>query len=243
MTLSEYSADIVNIVVRGHFNPTIISPGWLLAEKLISADDFTESQVEIIAPELSRFQATWLQCQVTPDTLLVSTADPSESERLRDLAVGILRTLRHTPVAALGINRVVHFGTESAVAWHTVGDILSPKDIWDGVLRLPGTQSVTILGVRQDDQRGRVQVSIEPSVVVALGIYVAHNDHFALSRVDSQPGSREDELNDPPASEEPTAHKLLLAIEILGQYWNDSMQRALTVVGTVKNLADTAGRN
>lgn len=233
MSTTENAFDAASVVVKGHFNPPIISPGWLLAQKLISAEDFAEAKVQVITPDVSSFAAVWVQCNVTLDTLQLSTSDVTEYERLRDLAVGILRTLQHTPVAALGINRGVHFATGSVAAWHEVGDALSPKAVWDGVLHLPGTRNVTILGARQDGQGGYIQVSVEPSLLLTNGIFVTYNDHYALEVSTSEPARS----RITPPDVEPTVAKLESAVAILGTKWNQSMQGADAVIRAVRKLA------
>ena len=88
------------------------SPAWLLHQNIIGASDYADAEVEIVTSEFALFRTGWLRCQVAPDTFQVSTTEPEEFERLRDAAVGVLNTLSHTPVAALGINRELHFSTQ-----------------------------------------------------------------------------------------------------------------------------------
>jgi hypothetical protein len=119
--------------------------------------------------------------------------------------------------------------TSDVYAWHAVGDLLTPKELWDGVLNLPGMQSVAYQGVRGDQFGGRVQVQIEPSNRVEQAIYVAHNDHFAMQKVDRQPKNRDDFVGELPPIE-PTSENFPYVDEILGKSWPDAMRRADDVI-------------
>lgn len=232
MARPEVVIDGVAIVIRGYFNPAIVSPGWLLAQELINADEFLEAKVPLVTPEFGQFETAWFDGQVTKDTLQLSTVHATEFERLRDVAIGILSTLPFTPILALGINRQVHASVGSREEWHAIGDVLAPKEPWGDALHLPGTKSLTLWGVRQDLEGGRIHVTVEPSVRVPLGIYVAHNDHYALTKVERQPQDRE-ELWEEENPEPPTSDKIPHAIEILTERWRDSMQRAERLFGQV----------
>jgi hypothetical protein len=234
----------VQIVVRGNFNPAIFSPGWLLANGLIGKEESEDVRPEAIVPQVSVFEVAWLRCEVTNDRLAISTQSTQEFERLRDIAVGILSTLSHTPVALLGINRFYHLRYADAGAWHRVGDRLTPKEIWDEVLVLPGMRDLTIEAVRPDEFAGHIQVTIQPSNMVPLGVFMNHNDHFVLKTVDSQPETRE-EFADPELAErrsvEPSAELIPFATKILNTKWNDSMDRAWEILSKIWSLGRKGG--
>ena len=230
------------VVVRGHFNPAIISPAWLLHVELISGKQYGDTETTIVSEDITMFRTGWAQVQASREFFQVSTSDAAEFERLRDLASGVLAVLKHTPVSALGINRHAHLEVESRSAWHAVGDLLSPKSIWEGVLNLPGTQSVTMLGVRPDLYAGRVQVQVEPSSRLEQGIYVAHNDHYSLTRVERQPSSREEFGAEDPPDLSTNSSKISTAQEILSDSWSSAMDRSRAVVERVWDLIERAER-
>ena len=89
--------------------------------------------------------------------------------QIRDLALGILRSLPHTPVQRIGINHLAHFPVESEGVWHRLGHALTPKELWEEVLEKPGMLSLTIQGQRTDDYSGSVNVTVQPSSVVRPG--------------------------------------------------------------------------
>jgi hypothetical protein len=235
----ELAKDVLGIVVRGHFNPAIFSPAWLFGQKLIGAEEYADSTVEVITRELASFRCGWALISVTQDTLQIQTEDAAEFERARDLGVGTLRTLPHTPVGALGINRDVHLSVASEAGWHAIGDALAPKEPWSGTLEIPGLKSLTIWGVRPDLYSGRVQVTVEPSNIVPQAVYIQYNDHYSLGRVDAAPRSRDDlpvwDVNVQDALE-PSAEKIETAIEILGEQFVGSRTRAEEVFSMVAKL-------
>ncbi|WP_270889982.1 hypothetical protein [Pedococcus sp. 5OH_020] len=226
-----------SIVIRGHFNPAIITHGWLLAQKLISSEDFLETKPRLATPDISNFEAPWFECNATKDALQLSSDKLAETDRMRDIAIGILRALPHTPVAALGINHDYHFKTATDAQWHKIGDTLAPKEPWSDTLKLPGTLSLSILAARQDDQSGRVQVTVQPSNRIRpYGVYVGYNDHFALIPDGHQPSSRDELFEDVRESgeeDEPSSEKNLRAITVLESHWSLSLRNARAVMRRV----------
>lgn len=239
MGLTEFALDETAIVVRGTYVPTVISPEWLRAQKLVGDDDVSTSEIEIISPAVTVFTVGALRIQVTPDLLQISTEDQAETERARDLVIGLLRTLEHTPVSVLGINRAVHFTPATKEEWHAIGDRLVPKSTWEDqhVLELPGTLNVTLQGVRPDQYEGYVQVQVQPSGRVASSVYVSVNDHFSLELAESK-ATRRDDPQWLAVSKigEPTLAKLPVAVEVLTNEWNSSRHRAKKIIDFVASL-------
>lgn len=233
MPLPEFAADNVSVVVKGAFNPAIFSPAWFLAQGLIGQTEVAASEVEIISREVAVFSSGWLRCQVTKDTFQVSTDDPAEFERVRDVAIGVLRTLEHTPIALMGINRAVTFVVDSSVKWHAIGDTLAPKKIWQDVLFLPGLTILGVQGARRDSYDGRLVVQVAPTKGLDNGVTVAFNDHFTLSISESQPTSRDESFGQADDQAEMTAAKIPVAIKILSNEWTASMRRAEAVIERV----------
>lgn len=235
----------LSIVLRGHFNPAIVTPGWLLAQKLLSVEDFTETRPDLITSDMSNFHGPWFTVNVTSDTLQVSTGDLAETEPIRDLIVGILRALPHTPVGVMGINHDFHFRVDNVAEWHAIGDTLAPKEPWGDAIKFPGMLGMQMIGVRDDAEGGRVRVTVEPSNRVApRGVYVSYNDHFSLAPSVGQPNVREDVASEirleaeRPA--EPSADKTQLALQLLFSQWQVSRVNALKVLQQISGLTRTA---
>src|SRR5438309_2019002 len=107
--MTDLDYDGTQIVVLGHFNPSIFSPAWLRANQLIGAKEAEDAQVSVIAQPAAVFSVDWLRIEATSDRLQLATELAQESYRLRDAGVGVLSLLSHTPVSAVGLNRTAHW--------------------------------------------------------------------------------------------------------------------------------------
>jgi hypothetical protein len=225
----------VTVVVRGLFNPAIVSPLWLRDQDLIGPEEHKEASIDIVSRELTSFQTGWLRCQVSQEFLSVATLDMDETERMRDVLSGILKLLNHTPIAALGINVDTHFVAESEEAWDRIGHVLAPKEPWH-FLRTPGMKSVSIIGLRPDLYVGHVLVTVQPSTRVRNGVYVQQNDHFDLDRVSelSMVGNSQAEQQ-----ADATPKKIPMAIQVLDEEWKASLRRADEAVKGIAKLGET----
>lgn len=227
--------DSASVVIRGHFNPAVFSPAWMHAQGLVGAEETLDADVEIVSPKITRFTLQWLKLQVDLDGLLLLTTEPEEFERLRDAAVGILETLKHTPVGVLGLNRDMHIHIDSFEKWHAIGDLLVPKDRWSEVLHLAGMRSVTLWGAREDDEAGRVQVTVEPSNLLPQSIYVGVNSHFDLEHAPT-PDRRDAAWSLDPIDLVPSSDKVPRAVEQLRDKWASTLAHSDRVFALIQSL-------
>lgn len=236
MPVPALATDAAAVVVKGAFNPAIFSPSWLLARGLVGETESNDARIELISRELAAFSMDWLTIQVTLDGLQLSTESIDETERLRDVAIGILKSLPHTPLAAMGLNRMVHYEAPDQATLHVIGDRLIPKQDWEGIVRFPATKSVAVIGIRPDDDRfgGTVSIQVEPSTALPLGVYVAINDHFDLKIRDAPAVSRNDVHLPTPMP--PRAEALGVAVEILVDQWNRSRARSDKILSRLGGL-------
>ncbi|WP_157575090.1 hypothetical protein [Jiangella muralis] len=234
MVVPKIALEGASVVVRGQFNPAMFSPAWFLMNGLVGKAEYEAADVEAIVAPVASFRLDWLQVNVQAEMFQVLTDKTDAYESLRDVAVGALGALPGTPISQLGINRQVHLVTENAHEWHAVGDALIRNDVWEGVLTLPGLADVTTWSVRPDKYAGRIQVQVQPSSKVEFGVYIAYNDHYDLTIVESQPQSR-DEFGTRPNAGTGTlsAEKVSVAVEILSGEWAECMKRAGQVVERV----------
>jgi hypothetical protein len=220
------------IVVLGQWNPAIFSPAWLRLNKLIGEKEQEASKVQFVVEPAASFSTDWLAVNVTQAQLVLGTTMPSEYQRLRDTAVGILTVLGQTPVSALGVNLEAHWKPSDYEEWHRFGDELEPKKFWRESLVLPGLQSLTTRGVRPDLWSGYQDVTIEPSTRIPSSIYARVNDHFWLRRMESQPSSRaefpEERFRQPPV--EPSFENINRALSILSDEWSGSLERSESIL-------------
>lgn len=228
----------MNIVFRGPFAPATFSPRWFRDVELIGEDEFNNAEIAIISQDQTSFSLGWLDVWVGIDGMQLQTTEVDEFPRLRDAAVGVLRCLENQPIAALGVNRELHMRVSSAEMMHHVGDTLAPKQPWDGVLDYPGVRSILMWGARKDGWRGRVNVRVEPSVVIHPAVFVQVNDHSELSRLDSNPSSREDAFLLGESVGDFTSEKRRNAIEYLSENWDAVGQRWQAIVNRVAEIAE-----
>lgn len=174
----------VNIVLLGHFNPSIFQPAWFAAYKLIRDEEATAADVKIIHPDIAAFTADWLGVEVTQTKFHASTTDAAHYEPLRDLVLGIFTLLEHTRFDKMGLNRNMHYKMASIERWHAFGHFLAPKKVWDDVMKNPGLRTLVLQGFRGDPPV-RVQVKVEPSSKVKPGIYISTNEHHEASGDDA----------------------------------------------------------
>ena len=236
------TADSTTIIFVGEFRPVWISPSWLHEHGQLSKADLASVQFELLIPnEAINFQAGWVRCVGNPQQLQFETQQEEEFERLRDLAVAVLRAVPSLELGLLGINRIVHFEVPSVDAWHAVGDNLVRNDRMDNALQLPGMRNVTFWGTRPDLYGGRIQVQVEPSFQFPNSIFVTYNDHYDLTVVDRQPENRQ-ELTELAKVEDSSRSqaKTSTAIDILSEQWEDSMRRFNNILETIWQLAEAA---
>ncbi|MFI5957741.1 hypothetical protein [Cryptosporangium sp. NPDC051539] len=229
--------DVASVVIKGAFNPAIFSPQWFIANDLLGPDEGADPVLDAITPQFAVFSIGWLKFQAVPDTLQIQTESLDDTEQLRDLAIAILRTLPHTPLSALGINRNLHFDAGSRKRQNRIGDLLAPKKVWSSVLVHPAMLSTSIIGARRDGAfGGSVTVTVEPAPRMESGVHVSTNDHYDLTRDSRVPTSR-DQIKVPQLNE-PRTGLTSVAVEILRDRWTASRLAADEIVAAISALGD-----
>lgn len=174
--------DGASIVLVGSFNPAIVQPAWLARHELIRGEEGDTAEVTLVSPRASEFViGSWLTVTVLPNRFQVRVADAGHQAAMRDLVVGVLVLLEHTPVSALGINRILHFRVPDEGTWHRVGHTLAPKDLWGAHVAKPGLLSLAVQGGRPDASSKYVRLQVEPSLQVTPGISFQGNEHFEIA--------------------------------------------------------------
>lgn len=181
----------IDLILLGSFNPQVLHPAWLAAQELIRKEEAESAKVEIVHAEVASVTVGSIKLQVTQERFQTSTEDPSSYEVARDLTMGYLDVLHHTPVRVMGLNRAMHFLVPSVDAWHEIGHHLAPKEMWSKTLVKPGMRSLTMEGLRPDRFKGYIRVRVEPSVRVHPGVYITLNDHYQEEREDPGRGCEE----------------------------------------------------
>lgn len=173
--------DWPSIVLAGSLNPSIFHPAWFGKQGLIR-DEEAKAELEIVSPQVAKFKLDWVEVQVTPERFTATAFDAGHALPLRDLVIGTFERLEHTPIRAVGLNRICHFKIGTKDEWHRLGDILAPKTLWSDVLaERPGLLSLTIEGKRPGSDAKFFHTRIEPSRKIEYGLLVYTNEHFDLT--------------------------------------------------------------
>ena len=194
--------DRVAVVVRGDFNPAILTPAWFALHGLLPRSAADSAKLEVAHPQLTEFSTDWLHLQVTTDRFLAETAQ-APHVRVRDIVVRVFgEILYHTPLKVIGINRNVHFQVGSSSERDRIGRTLAPVEPWGcwcQKLDLEGEHGgMTSLRMSQLRPEGRppggqVNVTVEPSNRIGhgrAGVYVSVNDHYQIDAADAHGRTR-----------------------------------------------------
>src|SRR5689334_10831943 len=119
------------VALRGRFNPQIIQPAWLAAQGLIRDVESEKADIEIIHTEVVAYAIGWAQLEVQLDSLVVKTRPAAVApEQVRDLVLGILEVLPHTPVEAIGIQASGHYALRDQDERDDLLGTLVPASNW-----------------------------------------------------------------------------------------------------------------
>lgn len=178
MTVVEPDSELFSIVVLGDFNPAILQPLWFWVNGLVPEAEAKEADVDVIHKQFALFSMGGIRVQVDGSRLHVAAIESPQGPILRDLVLGTLSILEHTPLKAIGLNRDMTFVMETDEAWHEVGDRLVPKGDWEQILACPGMRQVVVEGQCSDCNADRLHVRVQPSA--NLEILIAVNQHYQL---------------------------------------------------------------
>lgn len=211
-----------SIVALGAFNPAIFSPDWLEKNRLIGADDASAAKAlssYIISGQVSFFETGWFSTQVVENQFVLNSKGPL-SPAFRDLAMGILSLVPHTPISAVGLNFMGHYRMGNDADYHKVGDVLAPKSIWKD-LYSGENDSIGVGDLTMRIQRGprgqpttkdERRISLQSSTKLPCALYLAYNDHHEIV---------EDRDRNLTSAER--------AIEVINNDWESSQADALRV--------------
>jgi hypothetical protein len=146
----------------------------------LATDAETLAAPELMTPDFAIVNLGLIRLEVQIQRLQI-VAPASSSSRVRELASGVLETLEHLPVNAIGMNRHTHFRAPNDLAWHAVGNKLVPKSIWSDMMDSPGMKSVSVDGKRPGQSSGGVTVAVQPSERVRPGVLITVNEHHQIA--------------------------------------------------------------
>jgi hypothetical protein len=168
----------LSIVVLGDFNPSIFQPLWFSTNDLIPQVEAENAEILLIQKQVAAFSMGKINVQVDGSRLGLTTDEPSQEPIIRDLALGTLSLLEHTPLRAIGLNLDMVFAMPSEEAWHALGDRLAPKHPWRQILENPEMRQVVVEGRRPDCPADRISVRVQPTGNKL--VLLAMNQHYQL---------------------------------------------------------------
>jgi len=179
----------LTIVLVGKFNPPIFRPEWFRTRELVAPADADQAKIGIIHSEIASFALPWAAVHVERERFVITTTE-DPFVRIHDLLMKLfIDNLRHTPVMQLGINRTAHFRLADKATIDKIGFALAPpaawgdwsKDIISGGDKHGGMRSLTMeQSVVADRRAGYIRATVQPSAVIAPGIWIEVNDHYEL---------------------------------------------------------------
>ncbi len=182
MTPSRIHAEFTAVSLLGSFNPRIFQPLWFAQNGLLPVEEAEQAEVDMIDRDFCRLHVGWAELVVVQERLQLRTTPETVADaQVRDLLVGVLKLLPHTPIERGSIHHRSDIAIATEEEWHAVGDALAPKELWDGILEQPGMFDFAMLGKRPDDLVGTVKVRIQPSQSVKPGVFINVNDEFLIS--------------------------------------------------------------
>lgn len=201
----------VSVVLVGDFNPAIFHPVWFASQDLLGKLEADNAEIEVTHKNISIFTIDWLRVEVTRERFVATLSQDGFEALLLDFVAGTFKKLSHTPVRAVGLNRNCTFSLSQTEEWHALGHKLVPKDeLWNDLIRNPGTKTVTVTGLREEDCEtpGQINIRVEPSGAAKNAVHIDVNDHYQLDQ-------NKDEK-----------HTALDALAVIEKNWETSDKRA-----------------
>ena len=181
MVKKEPSSRILNIVLVGSFNPAIISPGWLALKKIISDEEASNSKIDLIHREVSKFEVSDCTYEIFLDRCSITTKHAHLFEKLQDNVIKIFNFLKETPVVKVGFNwqSVYEFLESEHDDYVNFGHKHIPKeDFWNKHLKNPGLHDLKIESERSDDYDGKYNFYIKKGN--GRSVILHFNDHYEI---------------------------------------------------------------
>jgi hypothetical protein len=197
----------IQIVFVGSFNPAIFHPAWLSKQNLIQPIEAEKADVKLVSSDVTVFSIGWVTFQIEQDKCVLASDQPPYYDATRDLAASMFSILRHTPISAVGINCLAHFRVAEAADVDRLCGLLTPTERWATILNAPLLRSLRMQGELDDEFRGKIGVTVEPSVKIIPGMYFGVNNHL----------ENDSEENPPSAAR---------MVEVFSAAWHKSLARA-----------------
>lgn len=211
------------IILAGSFNPQIFQPAWLAAQNLIRPAESENADIQIVHSEIVAYRLDWAHIEVDREKLeIVSTPKSETPEQIRDLALGVIEILRHTPIHLVGIKFFGHHALKDQAERDKIGWTLVPPGPFEGQIQGPGMRTLRVVGRHpgeEDKGDSGLMVTIEPSNPLnPYGVFISVVDQFEVA-----------EESEPSIGAGP-------AIDCIKENWSKSIKRASAITDDVLAL-------
>lgn len=177
----------ITITLWGQFNPAILHPAWFGKFDLIKPAEVQNAKIEVVHPEITEFSTDWFGFDVTQDRLNLRSEQEAYFEPLRDLIVGTFRLLTHTPLRSLSLGNHYHFTYDDPKASSRVLHRLVPLTFWNEEIGNASLHTLKLTFPRKDERSGGVVYTVEPSRVLANGLFVSTDQILSASQYKEEP--------------------------------------------------------
>jgi hypothetical protein len=181
----ELEQRIVAVVLLGRFNPRIFQPAWFAARELLAEVDVDPKSI-VMTDGFVAFDTEFVKLLCAQDRCqFVSGATTPTPELIRDLVIGTFTILAETPIWEFGINHAVHIPPQIR-RWDDVTAALGDPQRSLMLLEGQALQTVVLQSPRTDRYEGSRTLSLQPSVQLETGVYMALNDDVIVHPPDSR---------------------------------------------------------
>lgn len=212
-----------SIILIGQFNPAIFSPAWIAKIGLVTDEDAAAATIAVIHPEVAQFSVGPYSFDVRLGRFAVEVASEPLVQVVDAVQVIFDEHLSHSPVRELGINYSEHYRLDSPERRIALGRQLAPLAPWgqwgeeigqlDGALT-SGVIDLAMIRSYDPPGSGERRVQVQPSNEIQpkeVGVFMLVNDHRVLM-------------------DQPDAAGAALAIDIIGDVFDESMVQAREIV-------------
>lgn len=182
--------ELFSIVILGNFNPSIFQPLWFSANDLMAEAETAEADIGIIHRQLAAFSIGGVKVEVDDSRLALTALESQQGLVVRDLAIGTLSILEHTPLTAVGLNCDLVYSIANDEMWHEIGNRLVPKEDWKEVLDSPEMGQLVVVGKRKDCHADRISIRVQPRG--NRKVLVAVNQHYDVLKAEDGERSVQD---------------------------------------------------
>jgi hypothetical protein len=219
-----------SVVLLGEFTPQIFQPHWFVKHGLLPDEAAENAEISVINPYICAFGIeTFFTLHVEREGFTTARS-VAPLILMSDVVVRLFGDLLpHTPIRAMGINRLVHFDAGTAEKRDRIGDLLAPKAPWGqwgkklssgDPNKHGGMLSLTMVQFDLSDRaKGSILAKIEPSTKIGsgkTGIFMEINDHYQTD-------------NDKDAEQ---------AVKILQERFDDSLRNSDTIINQIMSLTN-----